>query len=413
MRILLVCHYFAPEPGAPQARLLETARAFQEAGHAVDVLTGFPNHPTGVLARSDRGRLVRVDRLAELRVVRSWLYATPNRGFLKKTLGHLSFMATAVPAGLAFVRRPDVIVASSPTFFSVLSAWALSRLWRRPFVFEVRDLWPAIFTELGVLTNPRIIRALTGMEEWLYRAAGHVVTVTDGFRDDLVRRGIAPEKVTTITNGVDLSRWTPAGDAVRAAGRRELGADGRFLVLYIGAHGISQALSRVLDAAARLRDDPEIRFALVGEGAEKEQLVAKAKTMGLENVAFFDPVDKDGVARCLAAADLCLVPLRDVPLFTTFIPSKMFEIMGCGRPILGSVAGEAARILERSGAAAVVPPEDDEAMAAAISAVKADPVRRARMADAGVRFAAEHYDRRRLAHRYLEVLEATVAESRR
>lgn len=411
MRILLVCHYYAPEPGAPQARLAETARAWRDAGHDVTVLTGFPNHPTGILRAEDRGRLLREDRVDGIRVLRSWLYATPNRGFLKKTLGHLSFMATSVVLGAPRVRRPDVIVVSSPTFFSVFSARLLGRLWRRPFVFEVRDLWPAIFTELGVLTNRRIIGVLERMELALYRAAARVVPVTDGFRDDIVRRGIPAEKVVTITNGVDTDRWRPSVDP--AADRRALGVEGRFVILYIGAHGISHALARILDVAERWRDDPDALFLFVGEGAEKEGLVRRAREAGLANVEFRPSVGKDEVAAHYGAADVCLVPLRDVPLFTTFIPSKQFEILGAGRPIVASVAGESARILERSGGAIVVPPEDVDGIDAALRRLRHDADLRARLARDGRDFVREHYDRRMLANRYAAVLEEAVAESRR
>lgn len=410
MRILLVCHYYAPEPGAPQARLSETARAWRDAGHDVTVLTGFPNHPTGILRPGDRGRLFREDRVDGIRVLRCWLYATPNRGFLKKTFGHLSFMTTSVLLGAPRAKRPDVIVVSSPTFFSVFSAWFLSRVWRRPFVFEVRDLWPAIFTELGVLTNRRIIRALEKMELGLYRAAARVVPVTDGFRDDIVGRGIPPGKVFTITNGVDTDRWRPSADP--AADRRALGVEGRFVVLYIGAHGISHALARILDVAKRWRDDPEVLFLFVGAGAEKEALVGRAREAGLGNVEFRPAVGKGEVAAHYGAADVCLVPLRDVPLFRTFIPSKQFEILGAGRPIVASVAGESARILERSGGAIVVPPEDVDGIDGALRRLRHDPELRARMARDGRAFVRAHYDRRKLALRYADGLREAVRETR-
>ena len=411
MRILLVCHYFAPEPGAPQARLLETARAWVEAGHDVTVLTGFPNHPTGRLAAGDRGRLFRADRLDGIRVHRCWQYATPNRGILKKTLGHLSFMVSSVLLGAPRAARPDVIVVSSPTFFSVISAWVLGMIWRRPFVFEVRDLWPAIFTELGVLTNRRAIAVLEALEGFLYRAAARVVPVTDGFRDYIVGRGIPAHRVETVTNGVDTDRWRPRED--RDADRAALGVTGRFVALYIGAHGISHALGRILDVAERWRDTPDGLFLFVGEGAEKEGLRERARAEGLTNVEFRPSVSKEEVARYYSAADACLVPLRDVPLFTTFIPSKMFEIMGCGRPVVASVAGEAARILERAGGALVVPPEDVDGIDRSLRRLRAESGLGDVLGRLGSAFVREHYDRRRLARGYLRVLQDAIAGGRR
>ncbi|MEN8151475.1 MAG: glycosyltransferase family 4 protein [Planctomycetota bacterium] len=407
MRIALVCHYFAPEPGAPQARLEETARTWVRDGHDVTVLTGFPNHPDGVLAAADRGRLFRAEERDGIRVLRSWLFATPNRGVLKKTLGHLSFMATAALVGGARARRPDVVVVSSPTFFSVFAAAFLARRWGCPWVFEVRDLWPAIFTELGVLTNRTAIGILTRLELALYRRATRVVTVTDGFRENIVGRGIEPGRVVTITNGVDTRRFAPVAD--RAEIRDRLGVADRFVVLYLGAHGVSHALGRMLDVAARWRDDPSALFRFVGEGAEKRGLEARAAAEGLTNVEFLPAVQKDEVADLYHAADVCLVPLRDVPLFSTFLPSKMFEIMGCGRPVLASVRGEAAEILARSGGAVVVPPEDVGSIDRALRELRESPERRREMGRAGADFVRRHYDREVLATRYADLLSKIVA----
>jgi glycosyltransferase involved in cell wall biosynthesis len=398
LKIALLCHYFAPEPGAPQARLLETSRAWVRQGHEVTVVTGFPNHPTGILAPEDRGRLFREDEMDGIRVLRSWLYATPNRGFLRKILGHLSFMVTAVLIGGARARRPDVVIASSPTFFSVISAFVLSLYWRCPYVFEVRDLWPAIFSELGVLTNRRILGALEAVELFLYRHAARVVAVTDGFRDDIVSRGIPASKVVTITNGVDPELFAPQLGADAGS------AEGRFTVLYLGAHGISHALGRILDVAASLADEPGIEFVFVGSGAEKPALVVRASREGLANVRFVDPVTKDEVPGWYRAADVGLVPLRDVPLFTTFIPSKMFEILACEVPVVASVAGEAAEIARRSGGAVVVGPEDVEGIRDAILTLRADPERRREMGRVGREFVCREYDRRVLAKRYARVL---------
>jgi glycosyltransferase involved in cell wall biosynthesis len=410
VKIVLLCHYFAPEPGAPQARLLETARTWVAMGHEVTVLTAFPNHPEGILRDEDRGRLYREEWIDGIHVRRSWVYATPNRGIVKKTLGHLSLMATSCVVSGARTRRPDVVVVSSPTFFSVFSAWALARRFHCPFVFEVRDLWPAIFTELGILTNRTAIRLLEGMEMALYRRAARVVTVTEGFRRNIAERGIPAEKIETITNGVDLGRFRPAPD--RDGIRRRLGVEGRFVVLYIGAHGISHALSRILEVAERRKNDPEMLFLFVGEGAAKPDLVREARARGLTNVEFRPAVGKDEVADCYAAADVCLVPLRDVPLFTTFIPSKMFEIMGCGRPIVASLAGEAAEILTASGGALVTGPEDVRGIDEHLGELRASPERREALSKSGAAYVREHYDRKRLAKRYLSVLSAAVEERR-
>jgi len=407
MRIALLCHYFHPEIGAPSARLHALARDFKALGHEVTVLTGFPNHPTGIIPAEYRGRWLAREDMDGVVVLRSWVFATPNEGILKKTLGHLSFMFSSVLLSATRLGPLDVVVVSSPTLFSVVSAWVLAALKGVPFVFEVRDLWPAVFVDLGVLRNRFIIWILEALEMFLYRQSAAVVTVTDSFRDILVSRGLPPEKVHTITNGVNLSDFSP-GEPDPGL-RESLGLQGKFTVLYIGAHGISHALQAVLEAARSLEGEDGIRFLFVGEGAEKKKLVEKAR--GLKNVRFLDGQPRGKVLSFYRLADAVLVPLRDVPLFDTFIPSKMFEIMACAKPIVASVRGEAARILERSKGALIVAPEDSAAIAKAVLELKADEPLRRRLGASGRAFVEAHYQRRMLAERYARLLASLGASA--
>jgi glycosyltransferase involved in cell wall biosynthesis len=415
MRVLIVTHYFPPETGAPQARLSALAAAWASDGDQVTVLTGMPNHPTGVVPPSYRRAFRRRESSDGYRVVRTWLYATPNEGFVRKTLGHLSFMASSVLLGSRASGPADVVVVSSPTFFSILSGWLLARLKRAAFVVEVRDLWPAIFVQLGVLTSGRVIRLLERLELAAYAAADQVVVVSDGFRADLISRGVPPVKVHTIRNGVDPGRFDPAAGESAAAGsaalRARLGAGpGDCLVLYAGTHGISQGLPSVADAAARL-DQADIKFAFVGDGADKPRLEQRVSRYGRGNVTLLPGVPSGQVPALLAAADICLVPLRDVPLFATFIPSKLFEYLAAGKAVIGSVRGEAAQILTDAGAV-VVPPEDRAALAAAVAELAADPGRRAAMGRAGRRYAERCCDRAALAREYRKILELACLRSR-
>ena len=407
MKVAIVTHYFPPEIGAPQARLSDLARLWSGDGHDVHVITGMPNHPTGVVPDRYRRRLRVRERIDGYRVTRCWLYATPNEGVVKKTMGHLSFMVSSALIGPWKLGRPDVVVVSSPTFFSIGSAWLLARLKRARFVVEVRDLWPAIFVELGVLTNPAAIRLLERLELAAYRAADRVVVVSEGFRDHITQRGIPAGKVVTIRNGVDLDRFTPALPVEEHIRRRLGAADGELLVLYIGAHGISQGLRAVVQAAEKLQDAP-VHVALVGEGADKAAVVAEIERLGLRNVSTHPGVDRDIVPAVVAAADICLVPLRDVPLFSTFIPSKMFELLAAGKPVIGSVRGEAASILDDAGAV-VVPPEDPVALADAVRALLDDQPRRRAMGVEGRRYVEAHFDRRTLAAQYSRMMSEMVA----
>jgi UDP-N-acetylmuramyl pentapeptide phosphotransferase/UDP-N-acetylglucosamine-1-phosphate transferase/glycosyltransferase involved in cell wall biosynthesis len=402
--ILIVTQYFPPEAGAPQARLSALAAAWAAGGDAVTVLTGMPNHPTGILPPEYRRAIRRIERRDGYRVVRTWLYATPNQGVSRKTVSHLSFMVSSVLLGGLACGRADTVVVSSPAFFSIGSAWLMARLMRARLVVEVRDLWPAIFTELGVMTSRPLIRALERLELAAYAAADQVVVVSEGFRDNLIGRGVPAGQVHTIRNGVDLAGFRPDMPADPVT-RARLGArPGDCLVLYAGTHGISQALPGVADAAKVLADRP-VHVAFVGEGSDKPRLRCRVAELGLTNVTLAGPVPPQQVPRLLAAADICLVTLRDVPLFATFIPSKMFEYLASGRPVIGAVAGEAAQLLREAGAV-VVPPENHLALAVAIRALAADPARRAAMGRRGRAYVERHFDRAELAARYRKLLDA-------
>jgi glycosyltransferase involved in cell wall biosynthesis len=402
MRILIVTHYFPPETGAPQARLSALAAAWAAGGDKVTVLTGMPNHPTGVIRPEYRGAIRRRERRNGYRVLRTWLYATPNEGIVRKTIGHLSFMVSAVLLGWRASGPADVVVVSSPTFFAIGAGWLLARLKRARLVVEVRDLWPAIFTELGLLTNHRIIGVLERLELAAYAAADTVVVVSDGFRANLIGRGVPAAKVHTIRNGVCPGEFDPKARPDPGL-RAWLGAGpGDCLVLYAGTHGISQGLTSVADAAAALAGEP-VQFAFVGEGADKQRLRDRVAELGLRNVSLLPGVPHEQVPALLAAADICLVPLRDVPLFSSFIPSKMFECLAAGRPVVGAVAGEAAQILREAGAQ-VVPPGDSTALAGAIEALAADQYRRVAMGWRGRRYVEECFDRETLSRQYRKLL---------
>ncbi|RLT47282.1 MAG: glycosyltransferase WbuB [Chloroflexi bacterium] len=406
MRIVYLCQYFVPEAGAPAARLRDMARSWVQRGHSVTVVTGMPNHPTGVVQAPYVGRLIARESLDGVTVLRNWLYATPNEGLVRKTLSHLSFMVSALVLGNARLGTADVIIASSPSFFAVISAWVMSRMRKIPFVFEVRDLWPAVFVDLGVLTNSFVIRALESVEMFLYRRAALVVTVTEGFRTRLIARGLPPQKVVTVTNGAAIESFTPGprDNAVRT----ELGLAGKFVVGYIGAHGISQGLELVLQAAQRLRDDADIVFLLVGEGARKRALLELRETLRLTNVIMLPAQAHQRVREYYCASDVCVVPLRQLPLFATFIPSKMFEIMACAVPVIGALEGEAREILERSGGARLIVPEDAAGLADAVRWFKLHPGESRQMGAAGRAFVTANYDRQVLADRYAAALQALL-----
>ena len=406
LNIAFYSHYFTPEIGAPSARIQDLSREWIGLGHSVQVVTCFPNHPFGRLYPGYRRGFYLEETLEKIQVHRHWTYVARNEGIIKKSLGHLSYLPSAALLSQPRLKPYDVAIASSPTFFAALAGLWGGRRRRVPFIMEIRDLWPAIFVDLGIIKNRRVIGWLERLEMGLYRKAAHIVTVTHAFRRNLISRGISGEKISVVPNGADVDFWQPVEDS--ASLRRELGLPPGFLILYLGAHGISHALGKILEAAEILRGQPGIQFLFVGEGAEKKKLFQEAQRRRLLNVHFFDPVKKGEVKKFYGAADVGLVPLRKIPLFQTFVPSKMFEIMAMGRPIIGSVQGEAAQILQQSGGALVVQPEDAKGIAESILRLYQDENEGRTLGKRGRRFVVENYSRRSLARQYFEIVRGAI-----
>ena len=408
MRIYLIGHYYPPEVGAPQARLSELAKFWQKHGHEVVVLTGFPNHPTGIIPIEYRGKIFQKEILNGVEIWRHWLFATPNKGFLKKIIGHISFMFSCLGLSLFRGKRPDWIVVSSPTLFSVLIAYLMGKIRRVPFIFEVRDLWPGIFVELGVLKNPILIKALESVEMYLYRKATKIVVVTQGFKMNISSRGISDDKITVITNGVDLSFLDPnkISNEKIVELKTHFHINNKFVVLYMGAHGISHGLEVILEVAKKLRNS-NVVFLFVGDGAEKEKLIQLSNSWNLDNVIFHESVERNQTPLYYSMADACLVPLKNIQGFETFIPSKMFEIMALKRPILASVRGEAEKILIKSGSALISTPENADELVANIEKLKNDEVLSHKLGESGREFVEKNFDREKLANKYLDIMRET------
>ena len=405
MHILFLTDNFPPEVNAPASRTFEHCREWVAAGHSVTVVTSNPNFPKGKLYPGHRNPLVQKEEIAGIKVIRVWTYMTANEGFFKRVLDQLSYMITAFFAGL-FVRKVDLIVCTSPQFFTACAAYGLAVLKRRPWVFELRDIWPESIRALGAMRESRILDFLEKVELFLYRKATAIVSVTKAFKADLVRRGIDGGKISIITNGVDISRFSPRAKDKKLA--MDLGLEGKFVVGYIGTHGMAHALGTVLDAAALIKDRPgfeDVRFLFLGHGAEKAGLVQRAQNEGLENVLFLDSVSKDEVPRYWSLLDVSLINLRRIDLFKTVIPSQLFESMGMGIPVLLGVEGESRDILDEEGVGLAFEPENSEALLTALEAMRADGNLYYRFKTKGP-IAAKKYDRKVLAARMLEGLKS-------
>ena len=408
MHILFLSDNFPPEVNAPASRTHEHCREWVAAGHQVTVITCAPNFPKGRVFDGYRNALWQSEWIDGIRVLRVWSFITANEGFVRRVLDYMSFMLTATLASL-FVRKVDVVVGTSPQFFTACAAWMVVGLKRRPWVFELRDLWPESIKAVGAMKNSAAIRWLEKLEMFLYRRASRIVTVTHSFRRTLGARGIDTDKIDVITNGVDISRFSPRPKDAALLG--ELGFEGKFVAGYIGTHGMAHALETLLQAAHRLQALPggqTIRLLLLGDGARKAALQAQAAQLGLRNLVFVDSVPKDQVARYWSALDVSIIHLRRTELFTTVIPSKMFECMGMGLPLLHGVAGESAEIIEREGVGRVFEPENVDQLVQHLLAMQQDVAAREAFRRNGLQ-AAQRYDRKALALRMLSVLERVRA----
>lgn len=400
MRILFLTENFPPEVNAAATRVYERAVYWVRWGHEVTVLTSAPNFPEGKLFPGYRNRWRQREMIDGIEVIRVKTYMTANQGVVLRTLDFMSFMASAFVQGL-FLKRPDIVVATSPQFFAAVGGWALADVRRLPFVFELGDLWPRSIVAVGALPDSRIIGVLEALELFLYRRSARVVALTETFKEDLVRRGIPAGKIDVVLNGVDLPRYSPRPrDEALAA---ELGLERRFTVGYVGTHGMAHDLGNAVRAAALV---PEVTFLFVGSGAEREKLVESAR--GIPNAVFVPRQPKERMPSVWSLCDVALVHLKDSPAFGEVIPSKIFEAMGMGLPVLlVSPDGEARRIVERDGAGVWVPAACPEALAAAVRRLEGDAELRGRLARASLAAAPRH-TRETQARLFLAALEKAL-----
>lgn len=409
--ILFLADYFPPEVNAPATRTFDHCREWVRQGCRVTVITSNPNFPEGRLHKGHRNRLWQSSTIGGMRVIRVWTYIAPNAGFAKRVVDFLSYMVTATLAGL-FVRRVDLVVGTSPHLFIPAAAMILGWVKRIPYVFELRDLWPESIKTVGAMKQGRVFALLERLELFLYRRAALVVAVTHAFKADLVRRGIPADKITVVTNGADLQRFGPSTFPTELA--RSLGVEKKFVAGYIGTMGMAHGLMTLLDAAEIVRaraGGEDVVFVMIGQGSERAALRDEAHRRGLSNVLFLDPVPKDAVADYWRLLNVAIIHLRRQKLFETVIPSKTFEAMAVGTPILHGVRGESAQIVQRAGAGLVFEPEDAAALADLVLLMKGDAGLRAELSRGGIA-AAREYDRHNLALVMLRDLEAVMAAVR-
>jgi len=347
MHILFLTDNFPPETNAPASRTYEHSLEWVRLGHQVTVVTCAPNFPQGRVFSGYTNKIWQTEIVNGIKVIRVWTFIAANEGFIKRSLDYVSFMFSSFVASF-FIKDVHVIIGTSPQFFTAISAYFTSLVKRRPWVFELRDIWPESIQAVGALRNRRVIRLLEKVELFLYRKSNKVIAVTDSFKTNLVSRGVDKNKVSVITNGVDMSRFFPLDKD--ACLLEKFNLSGKFVVGFIGTHGMAHALDTVIEAAEIFQNtqcNNKITFLFIGDGAEKKKLVDSVNYMNLRNVIFIDSVQKNEIQKYWSLLDVSVIHLKKTSLFKTVIPSKLFECMGMGLPVLHGVEGESAEIVKR------------------------------------------------------------------
>jgi colanic acid biosynthesis glycosyl transferase WcaI len=416
VKILYVSQYFPPEMGAPAARAAELAQHWAQAGHEVSVLTGFPNHPTGVVPEEWRPRLRHLiynEKAGRVNVFRTWLWPLPNRKAHERMRNYASFCLSAALRGLT-LPRPDVIIATSPQLLVGLSGWWLAFARQIPFVFEVRDLWPESLAAVGVGSEDSLLHhALSAIARFLYEHCDRIVVVSPAFQEPLIRNWrVPPKKIAVVENGVETDLFAPAPSEANHALRQQFDAQEKFLVCYAGTMGMAHGLETLLDAAAQLQNkNPEVQFLLVGEGAEKDRIKSLAQSRGIANVRFLDQQPREKIAAIISASDACAVLLKKTEVFKTVIPTKMLEFMSCARPVILGVEGHARQIIEQAEAGLVIEPENAEALAQAVEQLAANRELAAALGKKGREYILHNFSRSQTAEKYIWVLQSVKAAS--
>jgi glycosyltransferase involved in cell wall biosynthesis len=407
MHILLIHQAFAAleEPGG--TRHHELALHLAERGHKVTIIASPLSYLTGD-AGGRRMRWVEEQEGGEgVTILRGYTYQALHRSFVHRVVSFLSFMFSSFWIGLS-VKDVDVVWGTSPPIFQGLTAWALARLKRARFLFEIRDLWPAFAVAVGVLTNPVLIRVSEWLEKFLYQRADQLVINSPGFREHIEARG--GEQLALIPNGADASMFTPESKGEDFRAKHSL--EGKFIALYAGAHGMSNDLDVVLDAAKLLEDLPHVVVVLLGDGKEKARLQSRAAEMGLTNLEFIPPVAKESMAAGLAAADVCIAILKPIDMYKTVYPNKVFDYMAAGRATLLAIDGVIREVVESADAGIFVSPGDPRGLADGLRKLAADPVGTQQMGVRGRAYLQRHFDRTKVADDLVRLLEQFFHENR-
>ncbi|MGH9503932.1 MAG: glycosyltransferase family 4 protein [Terriglobales bacterium] len=404
MHLAILTQYYPPEIGAPQRRLSHLAGRFVQAGHAVTVLTGMPNYPQGVLFPGYGGAFSREQR-ENVAVIRTLTYPAQGVQFLPRLTSYFTFVISSAVMGSAFLPAPDYLLVESPPLFLGLSGYWLSRLKSARLIFNVADLWPESAVRLGLLRRDSLaFRWSERLERFCYRKAWLVTGQSKTILQDVQQR--FPEtRLFHLSNGVDTRLFRP--DNASASARSTMCGNGDFLAVYAGLHGLAQGLDQILDAAAMLKSQGGFQFVFIGDGPQKKALQSQASSRALTNVRFLDPQQSDQMPRLLASADALLVPLKG--FIPGAVPSKLYEAMGCGRPVVLMADGEAAEVVRKANSGIVVQPGDTPAIAQALRRLREESQLGTALGENGRKAVLESFDRNHIAESFMQYLQAELA----
>lgn len=401
MKLLLIHQAFVSPHEAGGTRHYEFAQRCLDSDIDFTIVASNLSYLTGKSAVESKG-LVTEQTVDGVRVLRAYTYPSLHRSFFWRIITFLSFMVTSVWAGLR-AGPVDVVMGTSPPIFQAVSAWLVALLRRRPFLLEVRDLWPEFGIDMGVLTNPTLIKLARWLEMFLYQRAAHFIVNSPAYRDYLITKGVAQEKITLIPNGVDPTMFDPqdTGEAIR----QEFDLDGKFVATYAGALGLANDIPTILQAAKQLEENSHICILLVGDGKERKNLEELSADLKLTNVIFTGSRPKSEMKAFLAASDVGVATLLDIPMFKTTYPNKVFDYMAAGRPTILGIDGVIREVVEAADGGVFVQPGDVDALAQALLQLSEDPERVQQMGASARQYVEAHFNRADHAEQFVDLIE--------
>jgi glycosyltransferase involved in cell wall biosynthesis len=402
MKILFITDNFAPEVNAPATRTYEHVKEWiKDKDIEVTIITCAPNFPHGKVYEGYKNKLYQKEYIDGIEVIRVWSYITSNSGFVKRVLDYISFGIMAFMVGL--FKKHDLIIATSPQFFTTWAAWGLSKIKRKPWIFELRDLWPESIKTVGAMKQGKVIDILEKIELGLYKSCNKVVAVTDAFKTNLINRGIDANKIEVVTNGSNVELFSTREKNQELL--KSLGLENKFIIGYIGTHGMAHSLDFIVTSISKIEDEA-IHFLFIGDGAMKEKVLEIANDLKVKNATFLNPIKKEEVPEYLNICDVSLAPLKKEDNFKTVIPSKIFEASAMLKPTLLGVEGQAQEIIETHNAGLCFEPENEKDFLEKIYILKNDKEKYKEL-QKGCEELAIEYDRKKLAEKMLKIIKST------